>query len=149
MKEIQGNQYLYFEQYKLLVESAEKVSEKRMGANNYFLTINTALISLTGLLSISKILTSNSNFIRLVSGFGLLICIIWFLIVLSYKQLNSGKYKVIHNLERRLPAKLFTQEWKALGEGKSLRKYIPLSLIEVGVPVVFFLLYLILLFWSF
>lgn len=38
-----------FEQYKLYVESAEKISDRRQNANNYFLTINTALISFLGI----------------------------------------------------------------------------------------------------
>lgn len=32
-----------FEQYKLYCESAEKISDRRQNANNYFITINTAL----------------------------------------------------------------------------------------------------------
>lgn len=136
----------YFEQYKMLVDSAEKVSDKRMNANNYFLTINTAIISLTGLLLTSKIFLLNLNLVKLVGLMGLAICIIWFLIVLSYKQLNSGKFKIIHKLEKKLPIQLFADEWRELGEGKNLRKYIPLSHIEISVPIVFFFLYLILLF---
>lgn len=137
---------IYFEQYKMLVDSAEKVSDKRMSANNYFLTVNTAIISLTGMLLTSKILLLNFNLVKLVGLMGLAICVIWFFIVLSYKQLNSGKFKMIHKLEKKLPIKLFADEWKELGEGKSLRKYIPLSHIEIIVPIVFFCLYLILLF---
>lgn len=137
---------IYFEQYKMLVESAEKVSDKRMSANNYFLTINTAIISLTGLLLTSKIFLLNFNVVKLIGLMGLAICVIWFLIVLSYKQLNSGKFKMIHRLEKKLPIKLFADEWKELGEGKSLRKYIPLSHIEIIVPIIFFFLYLGLLF---
>ena len=34
------------EQYKLLVQSAEKISERRTSANNYLLTVNAALVSL-------------------------------------------------------------------------------------------------------
>ena len=42
----------------------------------------------------------------------------------------------------RLPAGLYYgAEWKALGEGKDLRKYIPLSVIETVVPLVFVAIY--------
>ncbi len=40
-----------FEQYKLFIDSIEKTSDRRQQANNYFITINTALISLIGLSS--------------------------------------------------------------------------------------------------
>jgi len=136
----------YFEQYKILVDSAEKVSDKRMSANNYFLTVNTALISLTGLLITSKVLLLNFNVMKLISILGLIICVIWFFIVLSYKQLNSGKFKMIHRIEKKLPLQLYADEWVELGEGKNLTKYIPLSHIELVVPIVFFYLYLILMF---
>jgi len=137
---------MYFEQYKMLVDSAERVSDKRMNANNYFLTINTALISITGLLISSNFITIKPWFVKLVGGMGVAICFIWFLIVWSYKQLNAGKFKMIHKLEKKLPIKLFAEEWKFLGEGKDIKKYFPLSHIEVGVPIVFAVLYLILLF---
>jgi len=136
---------IYFEQYKIIVDSAEKISEKRMSANNYFLTVNTALISLIGLLFTSKILSLNFNAIKLVSILGLIICVIWFFIVLSYKQLNSGKFALIHHIEKKLPIHLYADEWVKLGKGKDIKKYIPLSHIELIVPVVFFCLYLILL----
>ena len=34
-----------FEQYKLYVESAEKISERRVSANNYLLTVNAFLVT--------------------------------------------------------------------------------------------------------
>ena len=139
------NQLIYFEQYKILVNSAEKVSDKRMTANNYFLTINTAIISLTGLFLSLNFLSIKQWFVSLIGGMGLLICIIWFFIIMSYKQLNSGKFKLIHKLEKKLPVKLFADEWKILGEGSNSKKYIPLSHIEAGVPIVFGILYLIIM----
>lgn len=130
----------------MIVDSAEKVSDKRMSANNYFLAINTAIISFTGLLFTSKAIFINFNVAKLIGVMGLAICVIWFFIILSYKQLNNGKFKLIHKLEKKLPIQLFADEWKELGKGESLRKYIPLSHIEIVVPIVFFFLYLILLF---
>ena len=129
----------------MFVDSAEKISDNRMSANNYFLTVNTALISLTGLLITSKVVLLNLNAMKLVEVLGLIICVIWFFIVLSYKQLNSGKFKIIHHIEKKLPLHLYANEWVELGEGKNIKKYIPLSHIELAVPVVFFFLYFILL----
>lgn len=130
----------------MLVDSAEKVSDKRMAANNYFLTINTGLISVSGFLLTSKVVTSNATFINIVSWLGLGICFAWFLIVISYKQLNSGKFSLIHKLEQKLPIQLYADEWKELGKGKSIRKYIPLSHIEIGVPILFVVFYVVLFF---
>jgi len=38
-----------FEQYRLYIGSAEKISDRRQNANSYFITINTALIALLSL----------------------------------------------------------------------------------------------------
>jgi hypothetical protein len=66
-------------------------------------------------------------------------------ILRSYRQLNTAKYQVIGEFEKRLPASPYwSAEWKALGEGKDLMKYIPLTYAENWVPIVFALLYTIL-----
>ena len=54
-------------------------------------------------------------------------CGAWFLLVRSYRQLNSAKYIVIGVLEERLPGSPYwNAEWKALGEGKDKAKYWPI-----------------------
>ena len=45
---------IFFEQYKLYVGTAEKVSEKRQTANNYFLSLNSFLLVLSGYLTTIK-----------------------------------------------------------------------------------------------
>lgn len=146
MKVPEKDKQRYFEQYKMLADSAEKVSDKRMAANNYFLAINTVLVSLAGFVIGSKAPTLDIRFIKIVGWLGLTISVLWFLIVLSYKQLNSGKFALIHKLEENLPIKLFADEWAKLGKGKDIQKYIPMSHIELLVPVAFFTFYIFLIF---
>jgi hypothetical protein len=43
-----------FEQYKLYVESAEKISDRRVSSNNYLLTVSAFLVTLYGLLIASQ-----------------------------------------------------------------------------------------------
>jgi len=47
-----------FAQYQLYVESVEKISDRRQNANNYFITINTVLISFLGILFQTKLMES-------------------------------------------------------------------------------------------
>ena len=136
---------IYFEQYKILVESAEKISDKRMTANNFFLTLNTAFISLFGLMLTSTIITTQI-LMNIILPLGIVLSFIWLLIILSYKQLNSRKFSLIHKLEKELPIQLFEKEWKELGEGKNMKKYMPLSHVELCVQIIFLLFYLVLLF---
>jgi hypothetical protein len=65
--------------------------------------------------------------------------------VFSYQQLNSGKFRVIHQLEQQLPVAPYAAEWIAVGEGKDPKRYLPLTHVENWVPRLFGLLYLLLL----
>ena len=70
-------------------------------------------------------------------------CVAWGFLLKSYRTLNTAKFKVIGLMEERLPSSPFySAEWKALGEGKNWRKYVPLTPIETVVPVVFGFCYL-------
>lgn len=132
------------EQYKLYIESAEKISDRRQNANNYFLTINTALISLLSLSFQVKIL-ENLNWVKgLLALVGIIICIIFWFLLRSYKQLNAGKFKVIHEIEKHLPLALYYYEWTILEEGRNKKVYYPFSHIELLIPWVFGLIYLVL-----
>lgn len=65
-------------------------------------------------------------------------CLTWFVMMRSYRQLNSAKYAVIGALERRLPAFAYSDaEWDALGRGRDWRRYVPLTRVEQWVPLIF------------
>jgi hypothetical protein len=133
-----------FEQYKLYVDSIEKTSDRRQHANNYFITINTALISLIGLSFQVKIF-ENVAWIKFVLALvGIIICFIFWYLIKSYRQLNTGKFAVIHKIEENLPLALYKYEWKILGEGKDKNKYYPFSHIEQIIPWVFGAIYALL-----
>jgi hypothetical protein len=130
------------EQYKIYVEMADRVSNRRGLTNTFFLTLNAAIFTIIGVFwkdrpNVSPwVLT-----LPLIIAIGQ--CIAWWWLVRSYRLLNGAKFRVIGALEERLPASAYWKaEWKALGEGKDWRKYMPLSHLEQGVPVFFALVYL-------
>ena len=57
--------------------------------------------------------------------------------ILSFGQLNRGKFDVIHALEHRLPARAFAAEWVALGRGEEPSKYKPFTQTESLTPGIF------------
>lgn len=73
------------------------------------------------------------------------ICVFWYRSIRSYDNLNTGKFKVIHAIEKRLPLALYETEWIALGEGNDETLYKPISHLERSIPIVFGLLYLVLM----
>ena len=129
------------EQYKLYVNTAEKVSEKRQNANTYFLSLNSFLFLFSGYLTTIKF----DIWHMLVMMAGVFICIFWLIILKSYRSLNTAKYGVVHQMEKGLPVKLFDDEWNLLDRGENKKKYFKLSVVEQGVPMIFMGLYFILI----
>lgn len=126
-----------FEQYKLYVEMTDRVSQRRMTANNFFTTINTGLAGLAAFINNGKI--AEVIFVSLV---GCVISITWILTLISYRQLNSGKFYVISKMEKCLPYAPYAEEWEKLGKGKDLFKYYSISWGEMVVPLIFVVVYL-------
>jgi len=126
-----------FEQYKMFVELADRVSQRRANANNFYITANAALLTIA-----SWFKDDFGNYMYLISAVGITISLFWFFTINSYKQLNSGKFKVIHKIEEQLPLALFEYEWELLGKGEMKKIYFPLSHIERVIPLIFIVLYI-------
>ena len=127
------------EQYKLYVEMADRISQRRGTANTFFLTFNTALVgALAGFFENELTNVTIAMYIT-----AIILSVTWILLLRSYRNLNSAKFKVIGEMEKRLPAQAYyAAEWQALGEGKDIKKYIPLSVIETAVPLAYIGVYL-------
>jgi len=136
------------EQYKLYLEMADKISERRQNANSFFLSINTALLALIGYAEIGSNEVYPFPLFILIGLCGLVLCYFWYRLVRSYKDLNSGKFLVVHEIEKMLPIKPYNAEWKSLGEGKDSDLYLPFTHIEIIVPWIFFIIYALILVWN-
>jgi len=128
-----------FDQYKMYIESIDRLHERRSTANTFFLTANTLLISGLGLLSAFR----SSSILYLIpsSLAGIALCWAWKTTMTSYRQLSKGRFEMVHMAERKLPLALYTAEWKALGEDKDPEKYGSLTRVESYVPLIFIGLY--------
>ena len=122
------------EQYKLYVEMADRISGRRMVTNSFFLAIQTAIIA--GVFASGKVVLSADTLSRLgLAVCGLLISLLWLMILRSYRQLNSAKFRVIHEIEKGLPIAPFDEEWKVLAGQMKASRYLALSKIEQCVPL--------------
>jgi hypothetical protein len=92
------------ELYKLAVEMADRMSARRALANTFFLTVNTGLAALLG----------GGDLRWYVAAAGLVFAFAWWWVLQSYRKLNAAKFAVIHDIEERLPHRLFTEEWAHL-----------------------------------
>ncbi len=140
--DVKAYQSAVLAQYQLYVEMADRASQRRGLTNTFFLSLNTAVFALMGVvLTRSPELDGYALVLPLVALLGQ--CGAWFYLVRSYRLLNSAKFEVVGALEERLPASPFwREEWRRLGEGHDWRRYWPLSHIEAWIPVLFALTYL-------
>lgn len=131
--------------YKLYVEMADRISERREKANSFFLAVNTTLIAVLGLSIPSEsdmILAERSPSLAVVAAIaGSTLCVLWWRIIASHRQLNSAKFKVVHAIEGRLPIKPYETEWRAVKRGHESELYLPITHVERFVPWVFIALH--------
>lgn len=134
-----------FNQYKLYVEMADKVSARRDTANAFFLALNSIVLS-AGPTIIDKGYTFESKWLFLFPYVVLcMVLFFWWRLISSYKQLNGAKFIIVGALEEMLPARPYGKaEWEfMLKSGKDKKVYWPLSHIESALPWIFFVGYTI------
>jgi hypothetical protein len=138
--------------YKMLVDMADKVSQRRQTANSFYLSVNTALIGAGVYMSSAG---GGAINIILLAVAGWLVSLFWIRNIETYKDLNSGKFAVITEIEKSLPLAPYTAEWETLKRGDReskyrsfwskyhpfQNKYRPFHEVEVAVPLVFVLLH--------
>jgi len=126
------------EQYKLYVQSAQQISDRRAMANNYMLTLNSTRATLYG---VAAAAVGVHRWLAALPAAGLLICLAWYSLIRAYRNLNSTKFHVIQELELYLPAALFGFEEK-VGRREESRRYRPFARTERTIPLIFALLYI-------
>jgi hypothetical protein len=132
----------YLEQYRVYLHIFNSTSDHRHKSNEFFLGLNTAIMGIMGYLEIRNVPQAPVIFV-LAPLVGIAICFCWYQLIVSWSHLNRAKFKVIHALERKLPAALFETEWKLLGKSKDNRTYRPFSQIEKFIPIIFIIFYII------
>ena len=128
------------EQYKLYVQSAENVSARRVASGRYLLTISAALVALYGIQSAGF---GQNYWTLVIPVMGFLVSLLWYRMIQSHADLNTVKFKLIHQLETHLPAAIYSYEWQLAEEGKG-RTYTPVTSIERWLPILFATLHLVL-----
>jgi len=137
------------EQYKLYVEMADRISNRRAQANRFYISLLSGLLALLSIV-VSREIFSDFQTIAFmaVAILGLALCFLWNVNIRSYRQLNSGKFKVIHEMEQYLPFPCYDKEWMILGKGKESKTYLKLTRVEQYVPLILAVPYILLLVYS-
>ena len=135
--------------YKLHAELADRVSQRRESTNRLYVSLILGLVVFLatflrfgfGDLPDWLVLTTTG-------GAGVLLSVSWFIVIRSYKQLNSEKFRVLHDLEKQLPYPFFTLEWDPQSKGEKSNRYWKLTHVEVFLPGIFCLIFLALIIYS-
>ncbi len=131
--------------YKLHAELADRVSQRREAANRMHIGILSGL-GLAAAVFIEFDIAGSLNFVFLAAGIlGFVISVSWSLVIRSYRKLNSGKFKVLDELENEIAFPFFRREWEILKTGKKRNRYRELTNVEIFLPIVFGILSVILI----
>ena len=140
------NRQELLEIYKLHAELADRVSQRREGANRLFVSLLTGtLIFLAAFLRYGSETMPVGAILTAISIFGISLSAAWYIIIRSYRQLNSGKFAALHELEKKLAYPFFKREWELLEEGKRRSRYWKLTIVETFLPFIFSILYVVLI----
>lgn len=136
------NESSYLEIYRISVEMADRVSQRRQSANSFYLTLSTLIF---GSSTYIKTEESNSIYAISISVSGILVSTLWHSSIQSYKSLNAAKFKVIHDLESNLPYQYYKKEWRLLDPDQDGVRHKQFHVTESAVPKIFFALHVIIL----
>lgn len=124
---------LLLQQYKIMIDTSEKLMERRQSMVSLYITICTALIAFIGAsFAFGNLLITAA--ISLLTGIiTIILCYNWRSSLGSYELNNEGKFEVINQIEKHLPADMFECEYK-YNKMKGIRSY---SAREKVLPIIF------------
>jgi len=124
---------ILLEQYRIMIDTSEKLMERRQATTNLYTTLATTLIALIS----ASFAFENAimcGAILLASGLILvLLCHNWKLSLDAFDLNNTGKFAVINLLEKYLPAEIFECEY-SYNKQKGMRSF---SAREKKLPEIF------------
>ena len=123
---------LALEQWKLCVEMANAISNRRDVMNNLMVTLNIAMVVAYTYSHVARSAT--------ISIVGCISCIVWVLLVRYYRTLNEVKFEIINEMEKELPMQPFTEEWEKVNSKKG---FIQSTKLENLFPIVFLIIHII------
>ncbi|MBP6951391.1 MAG: hypothetical protein KA112_02695 [Alphaproteobacteria bacterium] len=132
---------ILMEQYKLLLESINKLNDVRETANNFWITINGALIGMIAYIRDAESMGGDQKPFLLftVLFFGFVLTLSWLSSLASIKKNIEIRNDLTIELEKYLPAKIFTLLMRKTGRKENWSSMV---LKEMFVPLSFLIGYI-------
>ena len=135
--------------YRLHADLADRVSQRREGANRLYVSLLLGLVALLAALLRFGAGDLSPRIVLLAAGIvGALLSASWYVVIRSYRQLNTGKFLALNELEQKIAYPFFEREWELLGKGADRGRYWRLTIVETFLPTAFFVLSCVLLLCS-
>lgn len=135
-----------FEQYKTYLETSEQLINRRQNVNNFYITVNAAIITLCStILALSDDINAKLMIMGGMAIMGIMLDYSWINLLDAYGILNSSKMKIISLIEKRLPVSLYNKEWIVMSDKLNSKKYISFTDSEKRIPKLFCMIYIILI----
>ena len=140
-----------FEQYKIYLKNINSLENSRKTSQNFFLSINTGLITVFGIFFqfIATLEFINQLWIVGICISGITFSCFWIQTIRSYTLLCNVKWNIILKIEKKLPLLLHETEWKILLNKNGISKYVKLTYVELIIPSIFIILYIVMIIFMF
>ena len=129
-EEIKQNSAL--EQWKFYGQTTLNVSNRRLKNNRFYQKLVVGAFAGVGIGV--RLDVVNSVVLLVVGLVGIALSILWMAHIISYKQLNGGKYRVLREMAEDLPSSPFDEEWNELEKGQNPETYITHTSVEIWWP---------------
>jgi hypothetical protein len=114
--------------YKIMADSAEKTSDRRQQANNFFIGVNVAIAA--GYTFLVK--AEQQALIFLAAGVAVAVCFLWGLTLWYYRSLSSAKFQMLGEFEVEKGIPGYQREWEIFSARHPFgKRKISLALIEL------------------
>lgn len=107
---------MVLDQWKTAISIRNELGERRSKNNTFYISLLSFFITVAGFVGVIKE-TVHWEMILLISIFCIVLCISWINSINSYQRLNSVKFNVINQIEKKLPVNVLAYEWSILNQG--------------------------------
>jgi hypothetical protein len=137
------NQGEELELYKLTIEMADRLSARRGSANTFFISLESAISAALGVW-IGNGGTITMRKAAALASVSVMISVLWWIQVTSYRNISTAKFTVIHEIEQKLSFAPYTREWALIKAER--KRHVDLTNSERIIPFIFLAIQLILIF---
>ena len=109
----------FLEQYKLCVQMAEAANQRRDQINRFFPTLFSGLVAILLIVprldqsaTVSLPETAWNWLLIAIAAMGLYLSFSWFASILSQRRVLSAKFRIIAEMEEKLPFPAISKEWQ-------------------------------------